>query len=248
MIPSTALPGGDSRPGRTTPSTRPLATAATVTSPADLWVEPASHGGKPTNHIPTTAVCASAIPRRQLQAYSVTGTHQGVSGCLACHGTTVNTTFDIAISPHPQSIRRHARLQRLGLSQHEERESGGFRLGTASLSSPTLTSPATPRCGGGQGLHDLSRSAPYWNAPRRHHHIGCAPHIRQSPSTTGDWQRLPHDGTDHSPQSDGSAAKPPNHIPTTAASRSAHDAATSRSTLPPDASGRHRVPHCHGRR
>src|SRR5439155_6677250 len=50
--------------------------------------------GKPANHIPTSAPCAQChTSAGNYAAYSVTGTHQGVTGCLTCHGSTVATTF-----------------------------------------------------------------------------------------------------------------------------------------------------------
>src|SRR5205085_10218586 len=49
---------------------------------------------KPSNHIPTTAACAQChTTAGNFALYSVTGTHQGVTGCLTCHGPTVAKTF-----------------------------------------------------------------------------------------------------------------------------------------------------------
>ena len=46
------------------------------------------------NHIPTSAPCAQCHTTAGNNAlYSFPGTHQGVTGCLTCHGPTVNTTF-----------------------------------------------------------------------------------------------------------------------------------------------------------
>src|SRR5207249_6763950 len=48
----------------------------------------------PAKHIPTTAPCAQCHTTAGNYAlYSSPGTHQGVTGCLTCHGSTVNTTF-----------------------------------------------------------------------------------------------------------------------------------------------------------
>jgi hypothetical protein len=39
---------------------------------------------KPSNHIPTTAACTQChMPAGNFTLYSVTGVHQGISGCLS---------------------------------------------------------------------------------------------------------------------------------------------------------------------
>src|SRR5207245_4922580 len=55
---------------------------------------------KPANHIPTTAACAQChTTAGNFALYSVTGVHQGISGCLSCHGSNVAGTFSIAVNP-----------------------------------------------------------------------------------------------------------------------------------------------------
>src|SRR5205814_1724950 len=65
---------------------------------------------KPANHIPTTAVCAQChTTAGNFALYSVTGTHQGVSGCLTCHGPTVGPFAAVTlVSPPLTSTRRPA--------------------------------------------------------------------------------------------------------------------------------------------
>src|SRR5207302_5213987 len=60
---------------------------------------------KPANHIPTTAPCTQCHTTAGNYAlYSVTGTHQGVTGCLSCHGSTVATTFvNITLVTNPSN-------------------------------------------------------------------------------------------------------------------------------------------------
>ena len=59
--------------------------------------------GKPANHIPTTAPCAQCHTSSGNYAlYSVTGTHQGVTTCLNCHGPTVASSFaNVTITTTP---------------------------------------------------------------------------------------------------------------------------------------------------
>src|SRR5207244_12183814 len=55
---------------------------------------------KPANHIPTTAACAQChTTAANFALYSVTGVHQGITGCLSCHGSNVVGTFSIAANP-----------------------------------------------------------------------------------------------------------------------------------------------------
>src|SRR5207247_5640465 len=74
--------------------------------------------------------------------YSVTGTHQGVTGCLTCHGSTVATTFaNITIVSNPSNHFPFGTLDcnRSGCHSTTNVNAGGFRLGTASTAKPTLT-------------------------------------------------------------------------------------------------------------
>src|SRR6516225_3421457 len=84
MHPSSNTTAGDSRPNATLDPNHPKAgdcgTCHTTISFLAGEV-------KPANHIPTSAPCAQChtTPGNYAQ-YSVTGTHQGVTGCLSCHG------------------------------------------------------------------------------------------------------------------------------------------------------------------
>ena len=123
MKPSTATSAADSRPPvNSTRITRRRATAASATIPPR---SPATRC-RPANHIPTSAPCAQCHTTPGNYAlYSVTGTHQGVTNCLSCHGPTVATTFaNITITthagqPHPD---RRSRLQWLRLPRHGQRQ------------------------------------------------------------------------------------------------------------------------------
>src|SRR5207302_4697243 len=83
-------------------------------------------------------------PFRSYASYSVTGTHQGVTGCLTCHGSTVNTTF-LNVTPvtTPANHIPIGALDCNGSGCHASGNvnpgGGGFILGTASISNPTLS-------------------------------------------------------------------------------------------------------------
>ena len=98
---------------------------------------------KPTNHIPTNAPCAQCHTTAGNNAlYSVTGTHQGVSNCLSCHGPPpaggwANITIVGTASTNHMPI---GNLDCNGSGCHTTAKvtAGGFRLGAASISAPTL--------------------------------------------------------------------------------------------------------------
>src|SRR5205807_5387647 len=75
-------------------------------------------------------------------AYSATGTHQGVTGCLTCHGSTVAGTFaNVTIVSTPANHIPIGSLDCNGSGCHSTQNvnAGGFKLGTANISNPTLT-------------------------------------------------------------------------------------------------------------
>src|SRR5207244_12934843 len=75
-------------------------------------------------------------------AYSVTGTHQGVTSCLGCHGPTVAATFaNIKITTTPANHIPTGNLDCNGSGCHSTTNvnAGGFNIGSASVNSPTLT-------------------------------------------------------------------------------------------------------------
>jgi len=92
MTPSTAFPGGDSRPGAYDAQHQiPAAKSGdcngchttTPTFAANVTA------GKPGNHVPTSAPCVQCHTTPGNYAmYDSTGTHQGVSGCVQCHGSS----------------------------------------------------------------------------------------------------------------------------------------------------------------
>src|SRR2546430_4585541 len=94
MLGSTANPGGDSPPtayDKSHPTSGDCNGCHTTTP---TFATDQTGNAKPSNHIPTSAPCAQCHTTAGNNAlYSVTGTHQGVTGCLTCHGSTVAKTF-----------------------------------------------------------------------------------------------------------------------------------------------------------
>src|SRR5579863_1761396 len=140
MHPSTNTVAGDSRPNATLDSKHP------TTGDCGLCHDTLSFAGaasKPPNHIPTTAPCIQCHTNpAQNSSYSVTGTHQGVTGCLTCHGPTVaNTFYNITIVTTPSSHMPFGSLDCNGSGCHTTTNvnPGGFKLGSASIASPTLS-------------------------------------------------------------------------------------------------------------
>src|SRR5205823_7118923 len=165
-------------------------------------------------------------------ASSVTGTHQVVTGCLSCHGSTVATTFaNITLVTNPSNHIPFGTLDcnRSGCHTTTNVNAGGFKLGTASISTPTLTvaghttvAAAVAAC---QHCHE---SAPY---------VGM---LASTSTTAGDSRptaldakhptsgdcgnchvTTPTFATDLLP----TAPKPANHIPTTAVCAQCHTTA-----------------------
>ena len=143
MTPSTALPGGDSRPGAYDakhPTTGDCGNCHVTTPTFATDLLPTAP--KPSNHIPTTAVCAQChTTTGNFAVYSVTGTHQGVTGCLSCHGPTVGPFVNVTLVTTPSNHMPIGTLDCNGSGCHTTTNvnTGGFRLGTASISNPTLT-------------------------------------------------------------------------------------------------------------
>src|SRR6266446_5173278 len=231
MIPSTALPGGDSRPGAYDaqhPTTGDCGNCHVTTPTFGTNLLPTA--GKPTNHIPTTAVCAQChTTAGNYKAYSLTGTHQGVTGCLACHGPTVNTTFDIAIVTTPGNHIPIKTLDCNGSGCHSTRNvnPGGFRLGAASLSSPTLTVAGhTTVAAAVSGCMTCHESAPYMGMLAGGTTTSDArPTFDKAHPTSGDCNGCHTTAPTFTTNQTGSSAKPPNHIPTTAACAQCHTTA-----------------------
>src|SRR3569833_4379888 len=122
--------------------------------------------GKPANHIPTTAACTQChLNPSNYATYSISGTHQGVTGCLSCHGPTVANTFaNVTVTPTPNNHIPIGPLACNGSGCHTTTTLtiGGVTLGSANVNAPTLTvsghgtvSAAIPAC---QTCH---QAAPY---------------------------------------------------------------------------------------
>src|SRR5213078_4144721 len=86
MLASTSTMAGDSRPtafDKNHPTSGDCNGCHTTTP---TFASDVTGAGKPANHIPTSAPCAQChTSAGNYAAYSVTGTHQGVTGCLTCH-------------------------------------------------------------------------------------------------------------------------------------------------------------------
>src|SRR5260221_259161 len=143
MLASTATTAGDSRPtalDKLHPTSGDCNGCHTTTP---TFATDQTGNAKPANHIPTTAPCAQChTTAGNYAVYSVTGTHQGVTGCLTCHGSTVAGTFaNITIVSNPSNHIPFGSLDcnRSGCHSTTNVSAGGFKLGTASISAPTLT-------------------------------------------------------------------------------------------------------------
>src|SRR5213595_3318821 len=141
MLASTSTTAGDSRPtafDKAHPTSGDCNGCHTTTP---TFVTDMTSAAKPANHIPTTAACAQChTTAGNYAAYSVTGTHQGVTGCLSCHGSTVATTsVNITLVTNPSNHIPFGTLycNRSGCHTTSNVNTGGFKLGTASISSPT---------------------------------------------------------------------------------------------------------------
>src|SRR6202035_881448 len=225
MLVGTATTAGDSRPtalDKNHPTSGDCNGCHTTTP---TFATDQTGTAKPANHIPTTAACAQCHTTAGNNAlYSVTGTHQGVTGCLTCHGSTVAGTFaNITIVSTPSNHFPIGSLDCNGSGCHSTSNvnPGGFKVGAASLTAPTLTVPghttvatAVPSC---QTCHETS---PYVEI------------LASTATTAGDSRPQAFDKL-HPASGDcngchttsptfttnqmGSSAKPANHIPTSAA-------------------------------
>jgi hypothetical protein len=96
----------------------------------------------PANHIPTSAPCSQCHTTAGSYAtYSVTGVHQGVTGCLTCHAPAVAASFaNVTITTTPAGHIPIGSLDCNGAGCHSTTnvQAGGFLIGAASISAPTL--------------------------------------------------------------------------------------------------------------
>src|SRR5205807_886934 len=85
MHPSTDTTAGDSRPSAKLDRLHPATGDCTQCHNTTSFLDPTVP--RPSNHIPTRALCSQChTTAGNWAVYSVTGTHQGVTGCLLCHG------------------------------------------------------------------------------------------------------------------------------------------------------------------
>src|SRR5207248_10434459 len=100
---------------------------------------PPAHPTQPTSDPAACAQCHTTAGNFAL--YSVTGTHQGVSGCLTCHGPTVGPFVNVTLVTTPGNHIPIGTLDCNGSGCHSTTNvnPGGFKLGTASIASPTLS-------------------------------------------------------------------------------------------------------------
>jgi len=231
MIPS-ASAAGDSRPSASLDAAHPASgECGSCHTTTPTFASDVTSGGKPANHIPTSAPCAQCHTTAGNNAlYSLTGTHQGVTNCLSCHGPTVAATFaNVTITSTPGSHIPIGSLDCNGSGCHSTTNvnPGGFVLGTANINSPTLTtaghSTIAAAVGACQTCHE---TAPY---------LGM---LASSATAAGDSRPTALDKT-HPTSGDCSschtttptfandvtAAKPSNHIPTNAPCAQCHTTA-----------------------
>src|SRR5881392_1071692 len=150
MVPSTSTAAGDSRPNTTLDAKHPATGACgachvqTPTFATNLLPT----APKPSNHVPTTAVCAQCHTTvGNFALYSVTGVHQGTTGCLSCHGSNTGPfagpppSNTITIVGVPANHFPVGSLDCNGSGCHTTGNvnTGGFKLGAASLTAPTLS-------------------------------------------------------------------------------------------------------------
>src|SRR5437879_6321545 len=85
MHPSTDTKAGDSRPSAKLDALHPTMGDCGQCHNTTSFLDPTTP--RPSNHIPTAALCSQChTTAGDFSQYSRTGTHQGVSGCLSCHG------------------------------------------------------------------------------------------------------------------------------------------------------------------
>jgi hypothetical protein len=148
MIVSSATAWGDSRPTAYDshhPTSGDCSSCHTTTPTFAANVT----AGKPSNHIPTSAPCAQChTTANDYTQYSSTGVHQGVTGCATCHGPAVAGTFALttpvfSVLTTPGTHIAFGSADCNGSGCHSTSNvtpgGGGFKIGAANISSPTLT-------------------------------------------------------------------------------------------------------------
>ncbi|TLZ16906.1 MAG: hypothetical protein E6K34_10770 [Gammaproteobacteria bacterium] len=234
MMVSTSTAAGDSRPNATLDSKHPTTGdcgnchVTTPTFATDLLPT----AGKPSNHIPTTAACAQChTTAGNFALYSVTGTHQGVTGCLTCHGPTVAKTFaNVTIMTTPSNHFPIGSVDCNGSGCHSTANvnPGGFRIGAASVSAPTLSVAGHATVAVVGACSTCHEAAPYlgmmvstataWGDSRPQAYDKAHP-------ASGDCNGCHTTSPTFATNQMGSSAKPANHIPTSAPCAQCHTTA-----------------------
>ena len=233
MIASTASLAGDSRPtalDASHPTTGDCGNCHVTTPTFASNLLPTAP--KPANHIPTTAVCAQChTTPGNFAAYSVTGVHQGVTGCVACHGPSVATTFvNVTIVTTPANHFPVGSLDCNGSGCHTTANvnAGGFKIGVASITSPTLTVAGhTTVAAAVAGCQTCHETAPYVGMVVSTASVAGDSRptaLDAAHPTTGDCNAC-HTTTPTFAGNQTGGAKPANHIPTTAACAQCHTTA-----------------------
>ncbi|HEX8782588.1 MAG TPA: hypothetical protein VF764_04405, partial [Steroidobacteraceae bacterium] len=237
MVASTNTAAGDSRPNATLDLAHTQGQLATadcgnchVTSPV-FASNTLPNVPKPSNHIPTTAVCAQCHTTvGNFGVYSVTGVHQGITTCAQCHGPGTgpfagpppgNTITIVGLAANHIPIGT-TDCGSSGCHTTSNVNPGGFVIGAGSAgspSNPTLTvaghaSVASGGVGGCQGCHETApytgmtaSSASAWGDSRP------TAYDKNHP-TAGDCNSC-HTTTPTFNTDQTGNAKPTNHIPTT---------------------------------
>src|SRR6516165_2465909 len=152
MHPSTSTAAGDSRPNATLDANHPKTGDCGMCHTTTSFL---TGDVKPANHIPTSAPCAQChTTAGNFALYSVTGTHQGVTNCFSCHGPTVGPFANITMVTSPGNHIPIGTLDCNGSGCHSTANvnPGGFKLGNASINTPTLTAAGHTTIGGTGGV------------------------------------------------------------------------------------------------
>src|SRR5215469_9721867 len=234
MIGGTNTTAGDSRPttalDKSHPTTGDCGSCHTTTP---TFASDITGGGKPANHIPTSAPCSQChTTAGNYAAYSVTGTHQGVTNCLSCHGSSVATTFaNVTIVTNPSNHIPIGSLDCNGSGCHSTSNvnPGGFKLGTASINTPTLAVAGhTTVAGAVSGCQTCHQSAQFLGMVAGTNTTAGDSRptatLDKSHPTTGDCNGC-HTTTPTFASDQTGSTKPANHIPTSAPCAQCHTTA-----------------------
>ena len=231
MHPSTDTAAGDSRPSAKLDSLHPTAGDCAQCHDTTTFSQSAS---RPANHIPTSAPCLQCHTTAGNYAlYSVTATHQGVTGCLSCHGPSTgpfagpppSNTITVVGAPANHFPVGSLDCNGSGCHTTGNVNVGGFKLGTAGTSSPTLTiaghttvAAAVSSCAtcheSAPYLGMMASSATAWGDSRPQAFDKVHP-------ATGDCSGC-HTTTPTFATDQTGNAKPANHIPTSAPCAQCH--------------------------